>query len=79
MSDDTPRRKPNDDEIRHGANLSGCDLAGRDLREAKLWLADLTGANLTGANLTSRTEQQCGDGLVTYGSCDVTDSSLGSG
>ena len=52
MNDDTPRRKPNDDEIRHGANLSGCDLAGRDLREAKLWLADLTGAILSEANLT---------------------------
>jgi nucleoside-diphosphate-sugar epimerase len=34
-------------------------------------------ANLTGANLGGRTTQQCGDGLITYGSCDVTDSSLG--
>jgi len=43
-----------------------------------LALATLTGAILTGANLSGRTEHRCVDGLVTYGSYDVIDSSLGS-
>jgi uncharacterized protein YjbI with pentapeptide repeats len=55
------------------ANLSYADLS----QAPTLALAILTGANLTGANLGGRQPQQCGDGLVTYGSCDVTDSSLG--
>ena len=47
MSGGTSRRKPNDDKIRPGANLSGCDLAGRDLAGR-----DLRGANIEDANLS---------------------------
>ena len=51
MNDDGPRRKPNDDEIRPGADLRGCDLSGRDLSKADLRKADLSKANLSGAYL----------------------------
>jgi len=52
-----PRRKPAPEEIKPGADLSGCDLAGRNLSGAslagaRLVEADLTGAKLCGTDLT---------------------------
>jgi hypothetical protein len=50
-----PRRKPDDNEIRAGADLSGCDLSHRDLSWLDLSGATLSGADLRGADLSVAT------------------------
>ena len=46
-----PRRKPDDNELRSGADLSGSNLAYRNLSKANLTNANLREANPTGAKL----------------------------